>query len=348
MSDIVTKEPSNVFDLVKMQEPFFKQVLDSDVVTWQKECQFAIQHLQKNDFAAKTAWSNRASLQNAIINVASIGISLNPANRHAYLVPRDGAICLDVSYMGMLHLAMQSGAIEWGQAKVVYSNDTYESNGLNKEPTHKYNAFGERGEPVGVYCTVKLPSGDYLTEEMSKDQVYDIRARSKAFTSGKSCPWTTDELEMWRKTVVKRASKYWPSCERLHKAIEVVNEHEGFDEPDSYTEEEKQIFDSLIEHEDAFGMCAFMSLRDHDQQTSLFNSFPKNHISSNKAKVRKLQSDGFQSWESFMQDLRSMIAEEDGFGIKGHIEGFEDYEKRHLKNMLGDDYDNFLKLIKEE
>ncbi|MGP0745242.1 recombinase RecT, partial [Escherichia coli] len=88
------------------------------------------------------------------INVAAIGITLNPASKLAYLVPRDGMVCLDISYMGLLHIAMESGVISWGQAKLVHANDTYESNGLDKAPTHKYNAFGDRGDIVGVYCTV--------------------------------------------------------------------------------------------------------------------------------------------------------------------------------------------------
>jgi recombination protein RecT len=53
----------------------------------------------------------------------------------------------------------------------VYSADTYESNGLDSAPTHKYNAFGERGDVVGGYCTVKTADGDYLTEEMSLAEI---------------------------------------------------------------------------------------------------------------------------------------------------------------------------------
>ena len=120
------------------------------------EKNYAIQQLYKNEMAITTAQKNPVSVQNAILNLSSIGISLNPALKHAYLVPRDGGICLDISYMGLMHLAQLSGSIEWGQAKIVYANDTYENQGLNKEPLHKYSAFGDRGQKVGVYCTVKL------------------------------------------------------------------------------------------------------------------------------------------------------------------------------------------------
>lgn len=217
---------SNIVEFVKQQEPLFCVALTEQTVTWAKESQFAIQYFQKNDFLAKTALSNPTSAQNAIINVAAIGITLNPASKLAYLVPRDGMVCLDISYMGLLHIAMESGVIAWGQAKLVHANDTYESNGLDKAPTHKYNAFGERGDIVGVYCTVKTPAGDYLTEEMSLAEIEAVRKTSKAAFSDKG-PWVNHWNEMARKTVVKRASKYWPKASRLDSAIHVLNEEEG-------------------------------------------------------------------------------------------------------------------------
>ena len=215
----------NVVEYVSQQEGLFLPVISDESVTWEKEKQFAIQALQSNDYLARIAGQKPVTLQNALINIASIGISLNPALKHAYLVPRKGGVCLDVGYMGLLHLAQSSGVILWGQSKLVYSNDTYENNGLSKEPTHKTNPFGDRGNVVGVYCTVKTVDGDYLTDEMSIADVYAIRDRSDGFKSGKSSPWKTDEGEMIRKTVVKRAYKYWPKCERLGSAIQMLNEN---------------------------------------------------------------------------------------------------------------------------
>ncbi|MCP4267307.1 MAG: recombinase RecT [Candidatus Brocadiaceae bacterium] len=228
----------SVYELVNNNESLFGNVNDQEVVSWQKESQFAIQSLQNNTYTQQIAYKNPASLQNAIINVASIGISLNPANKHAYLVPRDGRICLDVSYMGLMHLAVRSGSIKWGQAKLVYENDMYENNGIDKAPTHKQKTFGDKGGIVGAYCTVKLPDGDYLTEEMDIDALNKIKATSKAAKG----PWKTFPEEMMRKTVVKRASKYWPNCEDVNKAVEVLNEHEGLGE--AYQPELKEVGES--------------------------------------------------------------------------------------------------------
>jgi len=210
----------NVIEYVSQQEGLFLPVVCDETIKWEQEKQFAIQAFQGNKFLNDTASRNPASLQNAIINIASIGISLNPANKHAYLVPRDGKICLDISYMGLLHLAMGSGAIFWGQCKLVYSNDVYMNTGLDKSPEHSYSAFGDRGEVVGAYCTVKTSTGDYLTDEMSIDDIKKIQNASKA----KNGPWKTHFNEMARKTVVKRAAKYWPTVDRLNAAIHMLNE----------------------------------------------------------------------------------------------------------------------------
>ena len=225
----------DVVGFVGSQVGLFNQALSDQSITWQKEQQFAIQAFQKNDYLAKVAMANPSSAQNAIINVAAIGITLNPSAKLAYLVPRDGGVHLDISYMGLLHLAQVSGAIQWGQCKLVYANDTYESNGLDSAPTHKYNAFGDRGAVVGGYCTVKTAQGDYLTEEMSLADIKQVETSSKA----KNGPWKNWWDEMARKTIVKRASKYWPRVERLDMAVNHLNTDggEGFsDEPDQQEE----------------------------------------------------------------------------------------------------------------
>lgn len=204
--------------------------------TFEKEAGFAIQVLQQSDYALKLAMENRQSVINAVTNVAAIGISLNPAKKQAYLVPRDGRICLDISYMGLLDLAIQSGSVMWGQAELVYEKDPeFTLNELDKLPTHKRNPFAkDRGAIVGVYVVVKTRDGDYLTTCMSIDEVFAIRDRSSAWKAfiekKKKCPWVTDEGEMTKKTVIKRAYKLWPKTERsdaIERAIDYLNNEGG-------------------------------------------------------------------------------------------------------------------------
>ena len=331
-------EVRSVFDIVKLQEKTFNS-FNSNVVLWEKESKFAMQLLNKNKFLSDTAWNNRPSLQSAIINVASIGISLNPASKHAYLVPRDKMVCLDISYMGLKHLAERSGNILWCQSKLVYENDDYTNQGVDKEPIHKQQTFGEKGNIVGCYCTVKLPNGDYLTEEMDIAALNKVKGTSKAAKG----PWLTWPEEMMRKTVVKRASKLWPTCDSLEQAIHVINEHEGLA---LYTPETKKLLDHLLETANAFSFSALVSGMNEDEQTALVNSFKKGKISSNKDKWRSLSSEGFTLWENFMPDVMSYINSQDAETLEAELVGFEAHEIAHLNRLLGEGLAEELRVLR--
>ena len=92
-------------------ESSFQSVLVDRSINFEREAGFAIQILTSGDYIAKLAAGDRQSVVNAVTNIAAIGISLNPAKKQAYLVPRKGKICLDISYMGLIDLAIDSGSI---------------------------------------------------------------------------------------------------------------------------------------------------------------------------------------------------------------------------------------------
>jgi recombination protein RecT len=219
----------SVDKLVYEVAPAFDAVCADKGLTFAREAEFAIQSICASDYATKIARENPQSVRDAVTNIAAIGISLNPAKKQAYLVPRKGAICLVISYMGLLDLAIQSGAILWGQAEIVYAADKFTMHGLDQPPTHERNPFSkDRGALVGVYVVVKTKDGDYLTGTMTTEEVFAIRDRSDAWKAykkdtSKTCPWVTDEGEMVKKTMIKRAYKTWPKTDRLDKAVHVLN-----------------------------------------------------------------------------------------------------------------------------
>ncbi|ELY4101175.1 recombinase RecT [Cronobacter sp. HA18006] len=222
---------NQVYELINPLKVEFEQVCAEPSINFKRESEFAMQIFANNDYLAKTAMNNTTSTRSAIMNVAAIGITLNPAQKLAYLVPRKGAICLDISYMGLMHIAQQSGAIKWCQSAIVRKNDQFRREGLDKPPVHIYSEFDtkeQRGEVVGAYVVVKTDDGDYLTHTMRIEDIYSIRDRSEAWKkyktdNSKKCPWVTDEEQMMLKTVVKQAAKYWPRRERLDAAIDYVN-----------------------------------------------------------------------------------------------------------------------------
>lgn len=227
-SDALTVISGDIYSI----RPQFDSALSDRSLSFEREAGFAIQAISRNDFALKVAMENRQSVVDAVTNIAAIGISLNPAKKQAYLVPRDGRICLDISYIGLLDLAIQSGSILWGQSELVYEADGFDLNGFDKPPTHTRKPFAkDRGEIVGVYVVVKTRDGDYLTTTMQIDEVFEIRDRSAAWKTWiekkRKCPWVTDEGEMIKKTVIKRAYKLWPKADRLDTAIHHLNTENG-------------------------------------------------------------------------------------------------------------------------
>lgn len=214
-------------DLFGLKEQF-QSVLTDRSIRFEAEVGFAVQVLAGSTYALGVARNNRQSVLTAVTNIAAIGISLNPAKKQAYLVPRDSKICLDISYMGLMELACASGSILWAQAHVVFAKDTFRPVGYDKPPLHEYEPFAaDRGDCIGVYCVAKTRDGDYLTHCMDIASVYAIRDRSTAWKAWiekqKKCPWVTDPGEMIKKTVVKQASKYWPKTDRLDQAIHHLN-----------------------------------------------------------------------------------------------------------------------------
>jgi len=229
------------------QQPTWPQLIDKaasrfnliadrhKLVTWAEESQFALQALQGSD---KLALCTPRTVQDAIINVASIGLTLQPALGYAYLVPesskqKDGRgadvwvqeCTLKVSFKGLMKIATDSGSIKWCKAEIVKESDTFEYNGPCSMPKHTMQPFGARGKTVGVYCIAKTHDGDYLVDIMDAAEITKIKGAAKT-----KYVWDSWPDEMAKKAMIKRASKQWPKTEqseRLDQAIAAVNEYEG-------------------------------------------------------------------------------------------------------------------------
>jgi phage RecT family recombinase len=302
---------------------------------------FAIQLLNNNDYLKKVALENPLSLQAAVINVAAIGLSLNPAKKQAYLIPRNvkhgdrwvSKIFLEPSYMGLCDLATASGSIKWVQANTVHANDQFTDNGPGERPTHIYNPFDpptKRGEMIGAYCVARTDGGDYLTCMMPMHEIYAVRDRSEAWKRGKSGPWATDEGEQVKKTVLRRAWKTWPKTEtldRLAAAVDLSNNNEGF-EPiltapalGQYTPDQKAYFDQMISQSDKIGMFLFIRSLPEGVSASLFNSFEKGTKTRYKDIVRKLESEGAAQLREITEVVQSAANDGDTYAIAENLQG---------------------------
>lgn len=167
----------------------------------------------------------RPSLFQSAMTSASLGLLLDPALGHGYILPfRDNKkqrllAQFIPGYRGYLHLARQSGEISSVSAYEVCAKDhfVYEL-GLNEKLEHK-PAMGDRGELVYVYCIVRHKDGGHHVEVMTKGDVDRIRARSQ---SKNSPAWRDDYMMMARKTVIRRASKYMPLSVQRAAALDAA------------------------------------------------------------------------------------------------------------------------------
>ena len=201
---------SLISSLVEKTQSKFNKIYDDNGVVFEREKCFAIQAFASNDYLLKVALNNQSKTMAAICNVAAMGITLNPASKEAYLVPRNNSVCLDISYMGLLKAAKQDGACIAGRSAIVYANDDFCLTGQFSEPQHKHNPFlntNERGDIVGAYATLKIDENTYQTETMSREELDKIRLLNEAEKKGKHSPWKSFPEEMMKKTVLKRALK---------------------------------------------------------------------------------------------------------------------------------------------
>jgi len=214
-----------------------------DPLIWEREARFALQHVQN---MPQLQEADPVTIRDAVINVATMGLSLNPATQQVALIPRWNKrkgmndCTATPMYRGLVKLATDAGAIKSIQAGVIYEDDEYDIElGTQPHLVVKPNSAisGNRNmdllnldknQAVAAYCVATLPDGDKLVEIISLDQIIRIAAASDSFRKGKG-PWATWPEEMARKSVIRRAQKTWPAGsnvyqEALDRAIEVMTE----------------------------------------------------------------------------------------------------------------------------
>lgn len=177
----------------------------------------------------------RGSMIKSCIQAAELGLSLNPTLGECDILKvwdkaKGNVAQFRPRYMGLMKLARQSGEVLKIEAEIVREGDEFLfQKGDDPKLEHRIK-LSKRGVMIGAYCIWSLKNGEKQFEVMDRDQIMAIRDRSSAKTKeGKIVgPWATDEEEMWRKTVVRRASKYMPrSCEGFAAAVTIDNLREA-------------------------------------------------------------------------------------------------------------------------
>ncbi|MCK5292917.1 MAG: recombinase RecT [Thermoplasmata archaeon] len=156
-----------------------------------------------------------ASKCKVLANVVSTGLTLSPAMKYCYVIPRmDNAsgemrATLDISYMGLIKMLTDAGTVAKVEAHIIYANDQYEIEyGLTPKFKH-VPTLTNRGEMVAVYSIAHLRGTDPQVEILTADDVAEIRAVAGA----RGQIWEKWPAQMWRKSAIKRLFKYLPKTE---------------------------------------------------------------------------------------------------------------------------------------
>jgi len=347
------KDQANDFNLINNK--------NGEILNFEKECLFAKQQLEKNDFTLSVAANNNGSLKNAIINIASIGISLNPAYAHAYLVPRDGAVCLDISYKGLIKLATDTGSILWAKAVLVHEQDKFEWLGPAEAPSHKADVFKDRGAIIGGYCIAETHNNRILCDTMTIAEIEKIRDTSKTWTNEaqrKYSPWLNWPEEMMKKTLIRRAYKSWPQTdkkERLDYAVHALNEYDGIEtksitvsDISTHSPEQKKLMDEMIIAEDVTGLFLLRASCSDNVWTSLHHSFNKGEKGVMRANLEKLCDKGKEIYDKQVIELHNMYNSGDDHGALEIIQEMTRKERKHITDNEDGEFVLYLHKVYEE
>ena len=203
-SSAVAKPSAKLTIKDRLQSDDFKQAVAKALpkhLTPDRFLRVAITALTKTP---KLAQCDQASFFGALLTLSQYG--LEPDGRSAHLIPYGTTCQLILDYKGIVELVMRTGKVSKLHADVVCENDEFEYN-LGEIVIHKIDLRQPRGEMFAAYATCQFKDGATSAVVLSKQEIDDVRNRSRA---GKSGPWVTDYNEMAKKTAFRRLSKWLP------------------------------------------------------------------------------------------------------------------------------------------
>lgn len=175
-----------------------------------------------------------ATLLSCVMRCSALGLEPSAVDGlgYAYILPywngktKKMEATFILGYKGMIKLAYMGGEIESIEARAVHVGDEFEYEfGFHENLRHTPKGSGNKDNLTHVYMIARFKNGGHYFDVMTKDEVEEIRKRSKAGTSG---AWVTDYEAMAKKTVVRRAFPYLPLPPMAQKAAEIDESDGGF------------------------------------------------------------------------------------------------------------------------
>lgn len=277
--------------------------LGMDIPKIKKEISFALQAINKSSKLKNCTPESKLA---AVINIANIGLTLNPVAKEACLVPRwnnmlsANECSLEPMYPGLVKLLTDAGSVKSISAQIVYENDKFIIDlADNVHPvTHNPELINsKKGNVIGVYALATLVDGTRQVEWMDKEQTDAIKQRSETYAAWllgkiKTATWATDEPEMMRKTVIKRIYKYLPRTEQMEKvdnAIALDNlDYAASNDQLSYIE--SLLHTSTLEQRQVENIEMEMAVMNTKRASEVIKNLQMNQQETDKDKVKRLMA----------------------------------------------------------
>lgn len=218
----------------------------------------------------RVAKENPASYGDMLLQAAAAGISINPALGYAYVIPYGDRATLFISYKGLIHVVSRSTVLRGApQAVLVRQKDPAfkvwtDETGRHFEHVEFRGDEKARGQITHAYCIAHFRDGGSHIEIMDSFELAQCEAAASSRNSKGGAVWRGPwKGEMCKKSVLRRAWKWWPKDGALEAAIQTMDQLEPAPFDDSGEPE------VCVTDDDVLGLrdqCTAAGL--DDQQTS--------------------------------------------------------------------------------
>jgi recombination protein RecT len=219
--------------VVERAVPYIKQLIPEKLGLDAERFARVVINCIESDESGKLLLCTDGSLIRAVLHAAEVGLEPGGAYGHCYILPywnkKANPPCYEAEFMigvwGYVELARRNPRIKDVWADVIFEKDHYdvESGSGGRRIVHKPRwdlPFKERGQILGAYACALFDDGTVASEMMNWDELEQARATSAAPDSPAWKNWTT---EMYKRSALKRAQKYWSkgNDRSLQRAIEL-------------------------------------------------------------------------------------------------------------------------------
>jgi len=183
----------------------------------------AVQQVSENVAVARCSGD---SILRSVKTAVEFGLSFSKQLGQAYLVPYKQTCQLIIGYRGLLDLIRRAADVDTIEVGAAFEGDVYEEvKGTSPSLTHKPDPRVPRDEAhfIAAYMVSTYHTGRQTVWDVNKQQVNEIRARSKASAGG---PWKTDYVPMAIKTCIRAGWKYLPVSAEKARLVERALAHD--------------------------------------------------------------------------------------------------------------------------